>query len=159
MARNFLQLMKKLGFFPKGFLPTEEDYEQSRALNTANFLGYCMKNVRCSKKARRNWKKKTYQRSVQELKTERRQSATLIVPLNLVKLYKGQVMAKCIKPLRFLKRLLKSSVHLILTLSWAHTHIHLYQPFMATIQHSALHFNFKTTDDFCTKYSRKSDCL
>lgn len=45
--------------------------------------------------------KKPYQRSVQELKTERRQSATLIVPLNPVKLYEGQVMAKCIKPLRF----------------------------------------------------------
>lgn len=46
-------------------------------------------------------KKKQYQRFVQELKTERRQSATLIVQLNLVKLYKGQVMTKCIKPLRF----------------------------------------------------------
>lgn len=56
MAKHFLQLTKKTGgfFFPKEFLPTEEDYEQSRALNTANFLGYCMKNVRCSKKARRN---------------------------------------------------------------------------------------------------------
>jgi len=53
MAKHFPQLMKKL-FFSKGFLPTEKDYEQSRALNTANFLGYCMKNVRCSKKARRN---------------------------------------------------------------------------------------------------------
>lgn len=61
MAKYFLQLMKKLGFFvvffflpPKDFLPTEKDYEQSRALNTANFLGYCMKDVRCSKKSRSN---------------------------------------------------------------------------------------------------------
>lgn len=152
MAKYFLQLMKKLGFFvvffflpPKDFLPTEKDYEQSRALNTANFLGYCMKDVRCSKKARRDWK--MYQRSFQELKTERRQSATLIVPLNLVILYKGQVMTKCIKPLRFLKDFLKA-LHTHYSLSYTYTHT---PNFLGNMQHSDMHFKFQDHWWFCIK--------
>lgn len=75
MAKHFFQLMKKL-LFSKGFLPAEKDFEQSRPLNTANFLGYSMKVARCSKKARRNKKNTPMIGSKNE---ERRKTATLIV--------------------------------------------------------------------------------
>lgn len=97
MAKHFFQLMKKL-LFSKGFLPAEKDFEQSRPLNTANFLGYSMKVARCSKKARRN--KKNHTNDLFK-KWREKEDCNINCALNLVKLYKGQVTTKYIKLLSF----------------------------------------------------------